>query len=131
MVQALLAFLYRADYDYDDRVILHMAPMVFHVAVWALAQMYELPSLMTAAEKKFESIARQAYTDSSFFIAVRSIYGNTLKNDKGMRRIICNIAWDGKETLFQGENKKNVETMQDIDGFAADLVLRSMEMEVN
>ncbi|KAK3720003.1 hypothetical protein LTR37_004126 [Vermiconidia calcicola] len=89
VVDAMLRYLYRFDYKYDDQNEANKAaPMVFDVLVHIIADKYDVPALMKLAESKYAQHVQDAWQTDAFAKSIREVYTGAADRDGQLRKTI-------------------------------------------
>ncbi|SMR50240.1 unnamed protein product [Zymoseptoria tritici ST99CH_3D1] len=93
--------------------------MVEHAQVFAVACKYGIPSLRSAASKRFQTAVASHWSGTKFAQTIEEVYGSTPDEERELRKVITKTLLDHPELL----HKKDVEaTIRGIDGLAYDLL---------
>ncbi|CAK1364372.1 unnamed protein product [Cercospora beticola] len=118
-VQALLSYIYTADYKTDDSM--GSDAMVFQVRVHTIANKYGLSKLSALAESKFLSIAKGSWASSGFATAIEEMYTVTPGTKKELQYIAIKIAVEYADILLGDEWSSFARLSRRLPAFAFDL----------
>ncbi|PPJ53014.1 hypothetical protein CBER1_11332 [Cercospora berteroae] len=118
-VQALLSYIYTADYKTDDSM--DSEAMVFQVRVHTIANKYGLSKLSALAEFKFLAIAKGSWASSGFATAIEEMYTVTPDTKKELQYIAIRIAVEHVDVLLGDEWSSLARLSRRLPAFAFDL----------
>lgn len=96
------------------------AGAIMHAKVYALGCKYQIPSLQSAALKKFEEAAALAWATDEFVHAVHLVHTTTPDSDKGLRDVTARVILEHDDELC---NKPAMEAVvRSFDGLAYGLL---------
>ncbi|KAJ5818319.1 BTB/POZ protein [Penicillium riverlandense] len=99
---------------------------VFLVMLYQLADKYAIPLLKKQSKNFFEDDIKIAWDDPKFLLAITEVYQRTLKSDRALRDPVVRTCLEHLDNLKQKEDFRKM--LEEIDGFAADLVLRTGQL---
>lgn len=123
----MLQFMYRFDYDAGGSDQASVAPMLFHVKVYSIADKYDVLALKSHAREKFAKLVKTCWDMDNFPYAITEIYGSTDRTDRGLRDLVVGIVSEHIHALLKKQDFQAV--LEDTLGFAAD-VTRFIAQEV-
>lgn len=120
VVEAMLHFLYRCDYDSSGNDQRPVSPMLFNIKVYTAADKYDIPPLKSCARKKFDKVVDTCWDMDDFAHAITLIYSSTPPTDRGLRDIVVDVAHEHLKELLKKD--KFFRVLEETPGFAADII---------
>ncbi|KAK8205047.1 hypothetical protein IWZ01DRAFT_559532 [Phyllosticta capitalensis] len=123
-VKALLEYLYVEDYSIVDSTPRTLGPLMRHLEVYIVGQIYDVPGLQDLAYRRFVSCWFTGRCPRNIFhIVARKVYDSTPESDNLIRGFLADMAAVHLRGLLL--NKNFVEVMADFEAFSTD-VAKSM-----
>jgi len=92
VVEAMLHFMYRFDYDGSGNDQGRVSPMLFNVQVYGIADKYGILALKSVAKEKFDKAVRTCWDMDDFAHVITEIYSSTPSTDRGLRDTVVDVA---------------------------------------
>ena len=117
MVKLMLRYMYTLGYDPDDAdaVSAGFAPLVVHVHMYILGDLYDIPPLRALAASKMSESIESAWNHASFMEAIELVYDRTPDTDPTLRDIMLGAAVKHASELLQPDSE-NYEKLKKIGG---------------
>lgn len=112
--------MYRFDYDADGSDQASVAPMVFHVKVYSIADKYDVLALKLQAREKFAKLVKTCWDMEDFPDAITEIYSPTHGIDRGLRDLVVEIVSKHIHALLKRQDFQDL--LEETLGFAADVI---------
>lgn len=119
VVEAMLHFMYRFDYDGSGNDQGRVSPMLFNVQVYGIADKYGILALKSVAKEKFDKAVRTCWDMDDFAHVITEIYSSTPPTDRGLRGIVVDVAHEHIRALLEKDDFRGV--LEETAGFAADV----------
>ncbi|KAM5432313.1 hypothetical protein McanMca71_007888 [Microsporum canis] len=119
-IEAMVRFMYEADYDGSGSNRGRISPMLFNARVYEVAEKYSILHLKERAKTKFKDAVRTCWDMDDFSPAIKEVYTNTPSIDRGLRDIISQTAFQNIESLLRKDDFQSV--LVEYPGFSADVV---------
>lgn len=126
IVEALLTYLYTADYEDRFKLTLSLTQARFHVQVFAAAEKFFINPLLHIAAAKFEDVVTTAWNEDDFASAVVEWSRTTTDAGKLLGKIITDEIAKRRVELLNPEKtfSKFRTMMNDIPWLAAEIALK-------
>ncbi|OCL13437.1 hypothetical protein AOQ84DRAFT_274788, partial [Glonium stellatum] len=117
VVEAMLHFMYR--FDYDDNAHGQVSPAVFNAKVYSLADKYDLSALKLHAKEKFDKAVENCWSADDFPHVISEVYSSTPATDRGLRNVVMRVVYEHLDLLLEKQEFTNM--LEETTGFAADV----------
>ncbi|GIZ45611.1 hypothetical protein CKM354_000877000 [Cercospora kikuchii] len=118
-VEALISYIYTADYTTDDW--LRSEKMLFQIRVHTIADKYGLPALSALAEAKFAAIAKDNWASGAFATALEEMYSVAPETKEGLQKVAIKIAVEHADVLLKDEKSPFARLSRRMQSVAYDL----------
>ena len=97
----MLCYLYTLDYCDTPYHNGGLPSFLVHAKVWVIAEKYNIHSLKTLANKKFQAKVKHGWEDDGFDLASKEIYISTPEADHNLKDLVCNVTQESVEVLLR------------------------------
>lgn len=108
VVEAMLHFMYRFDYDGSGNDQGRVSPMLFNVQVYGIADKYGILALKSVAKEKFDKAVRTCWDMDDFAHVITEIYSSTPSTDRGLRDTVVDVAHEHIRALLEKDDFRGV-----------------------
>lgn len=119
VVEAMLDFMYRFDYDCSGNALERVSPMLFDVSVYSIADKYDIPALRIRAKEKFAAAVRTCWQMDDFPSVIAEVYGSTPSSNRSLRDTVIDVTQKHIKALM--EKGEFVRVLKETSEFAADV----------
>jgi hypothetical protein len=119
VVEAMVQFMYRFDYDDNRSHCMPLSPMHFNACVYSIADKYCLPALKLLAKRKFNDAVQTCWDAQDFPGVIMEAYRATPPTDRGLRDLVVQAAGGHIQSLLKTILFRQVVVEEA--GFALDL----------